>query len=327
MRHGWRIAGALSAGLVLFVVLNNASVLAPAGSGRPVLLAHRGIYQTFSHRNLKLNDCTANRIDPPTNPFLENTIPSMAEAFRVGADIVELDVHETTDRRFAVFHDWTLDCRTDGHGVTSAHSMAYLKSLDVGYGYTADGGKTFPFRGKGRGLMPSLEEVLARFPGNRFLVNIKSNDRYEGIDLAKFVLGLPPSSRARLMFYGGGDKPLDELRQRLSDLVVMSQRQVKACGMRYIALGWTGYVPQACRRTIVIVPLNYIWLVWGWPDRFLARMRGVGSVVFVAGPYNGDVGLSGLDTKAEFDSLPKDYDGGIWTEEIATLGPLVRARR
>ena len=27
--------------------------------------------------------------------------------------------------------------------------MQQLKQLDVGYGYTADGGKTFPFRSKG----------------------------------------------------------------------------------------------------------------------------------------------------------------------------------
>jgi len=29
--------------------------------------------------------------------------------------------------------------------------------LDIGYGDTADGGKSWPFRGKGVGMMPSLE--------------------------------------------------------------------------------------------------------------------------------------------------------------------------
>ncbi len=28
--------------------------------------------------------------------------------------------------------------------------MSELKTLDIGYGYTADGGKSFPFRGQGR---------------------------------------------------------------------------------------------------------------------------------------------------------------------------------
>ena len=38
----------------------------------------------------------------------------MRAAFDSGADVVELDVHLTPDGKFAVFHDWTLDCRTDG---------------------------------------------------------------------------------------------------------------------------------------------------------------------------------------------------------------------
>ena len=66
------------------------------------------------------------------------------------------------------------------------HTLADLKTLDVGYGYTADGGKTFPFRHKGVGLMPSLDEVIAAFPGKRFLIHIKSNDpAADSIGLAK----------------------------------------------------------------------------------------------------------------------------------------------
>ncbi len=78
--------------------------------------------------------------------YLENTIRSMRAGFEAGADIVEIDVHHTTDNEFAVFHDWTLDCRTNGHGVTRGHTMAELKRFDIGYGYTSDSGKTFPFR-------------------------------------------------------------------------------------------------------------------------------------------------------------------------------------
>ena len=111
------------------------------------LLAHRGLAQTYPATGLTATTCTAARIYPPEHAFIENTLPSMRAAFAAGADIVELDVHPTTDGQIAVFHDWTLDCRTDGHGVTRDHSLADLKKLDVGYGYTADGAKTFPLRG------------------------------------------------------------------------------------------------------------------------------------------------------------------------------------
>ncbi|MFG3757139.1 glycerophosphodiester phosphodiesterase family protein, partial [Klebsiella pneumoniae] len=73
---------------------------------------------------------------PPTHPYLENTIASLQAAFAAGADIAEVDVHPTTDGQFAVFHDWTLDCRTNGSGVTREHAMAELRTLDIGYGYT-----------------------------------------------------------------------------------------------------------------------------------------------------------------------------------------------
>ena len=99
-----------------------------------------------------------------------------ARRLRAGADIVELDVHPTSDGQFAVFHDWTLDCRSDGRGVTRERSLAELKQLDVGHGYTADGGKSFPLRGTGIGLLPSLDEVLGAFPDNRFLSGITSFD-------------------------------------------------------------------------------------------------------------------------------------------------------
>ena len=68
-------------------------------------------------------------------------------------------------------HDWTLDCRTEGSGTVRSHSMADLKQLDIGYGYTADGGASFPFRGSGIGLMPTLGEVLTAMSELRFLVN------------------------------------------------------------------------------------------------------------------------------------------------------------
>ncbi len=142
---------------LLFVYLNNTSFfMVQPEKGKPLLVAHRGLGQTFPLEGITGETNTARIIYEPEHPYLENTIPSMEAAFQAGADIVELDVHPTKDGQFAVFHDWILDYRTDGTGVTREHTMAELKELDIGYGYTADEGKTYPFRGKGVGLMPSL---------------------------------------------------------------------------------------------------------------------------------------------------------------------------
>ncbi len=190
------------------------AVLHPAAAGAPVLLAHRGLAQTYTREDLERDTCTATRINPPEHEFIENTLPSMEAAFAAGADVVEFDVHPTTDGNFAVFHDWTLGCRTEGNGTTRDHTMADLKKLDVGYGYTADGGQTFPLRGKGVGLMPALDEVLTAFPDKRFLINVKSNDASEGEKLAAHIAKLSPQSQARLMVYGGTN-PLEAFHAQL----------------------------------------------------------------------------------------------------------------
>jgi glycerophosphoryl diester phosphodiesterase len=305
------------------IYAGNTNRLAAHREGAPVLLAHRGVAQRFDERDLKNDTCTAARMLPSGHDHLENTIPSMRAGFAAGADIVELDVHPTTDGEFAVFHDWTLDCRTDGHGVTREHSMAYLKKLDIGYGYTSDGGKTFPFRGKGVGLMPTLAEVLEALPKERLLINVKSRDATEGEKLAAVLSKLPEERRSQIMVYGG-DEPVEIVRQLLPDIRTISRATIKGCLLGYIGYGWSGVVPKACRNAMVMLPVNVAPWLWGWPDRFLNRMQAAGSDVFVLGPYRGGEFSTGIDTSEQLARLPPNYSGGIWTNEIETIAPLVR---
>lgn len=323
MRKTFAYVAATIAVIVCFIFLNNSNLFTEPRTGRPVLLAHRGIAQRFDETNLKNDTCTAERMLPPKNDYLENTIRSMRAGFEAGADIVEIDVHPTTDGQFAVFHDWTVDCRTEGKGVTREHSMADLKALDIGYGYTADGGRTFPFRGKGVGLMPTLDEVLATFPDRRFLVNVKSRDLSEGEKLAATINALSPQQRSLIMVYGG-DEPVAELKRLAPDVRTASRGSLKACLLRYIALGWSGVVPEPCRNAMVLVPINVAPWLWGWPDRFLNRMQAAGSEVYVLGPYRGGEFSTGIDNWETLMLLPKTYSGGIWTNEIETIAKAIR---
>ena len=220
---------ALVGGAVVLIAVyaGNSSLLTKPIAPRPLLLAHRGVHQDFSHSGVTEDTCTASRIFPPHNNFMEDTIPSMKEAFKDGADVIEFDIHPTTDGSWAVFHDWTLDCRTNGHGVTRNQTLAYLKSLDIGYGYTADGGKTFPLRGQGVGLMPSLDEVLNAFPNGSFLIHIKSNDAHEGSALALKLKKLSGSRLRDLMVYGDY-RPISVVHKEMPTLRTMSRKTEKA---------------------------------------------------------------------------------------------------
>lgn len=316
----------IAAAVAAVVYLNNASFVAQPPADRPTLLAHRGLAQTYDKAGLTPETCTATRIHSPSHDFLENTIPSMRAAFELGADVVELDVHPTTDGKFAVFHDWTLDCRTDGNGVTREHSLAELKALDIGYGYTADGGKTFPFRGKGVGLIPSLDEVLAAFPDKALLINVKSNDPEEGRLLAQRLAQLPSEQLDRLMAYGG-DRPIAALHQELPALRVLSRSTLKNCFIRYALAGWMGYVPEACRRTLLLVPTNIGPWLWGWPHVFQRRLEQYGTRVYAVGPYDGADFSTGINTPEELERLPAGYAAGIWTDRIDVISRLLREQR
>nr|WP_241154354.1 glycerophosphodiester phosphodiesterase family protein [Staphylospora marina] len=304
--------------LLAIVYVNNSSLLTEAPSGQPRLLAHRGVHQTFPFEGLQNDTCTAERIHPPEHSYLENTIPSMKAAFEAGADLVELDVQPTTDGTFAVFHDWVLECRTNGKGVTREHSMAELKKLDIGYGYTADGGKTFPFRGKGIGMMPSLDEVFREFPDQPLLIHVKSEDPAEGKMLAEFLSKLPESRLENLAVYGG-DQPIEALKREMPELRVMSKQTMKECLIPYIAIGWTGYVPDSCAHTQLHLPEKIAPWLWGWPNRFLQRMEERDTrVILVAG---GGGFSEGFDRVEDLERIPAEFSGWIWTNRIDRIGP------
>lgn len=323
MRKLLRYALLVALAVAALIWLNNTSLLFGPSKDGPTLLAHRGMAQTFTREGLDGDTCTATRIYPPAHAFLENTLPSMHAAFDAGADIVELDVHPTTDGHFIVFHDWTLDCRTDGNGVTRAHTLAELKALDVGHGYTADGGRTYPFRGRGVGLMPTLDEVLTEFPDKRFLIHMKSNDAREGEQLAERLARLSPAARAKLIVYGA-TPPVDAVRAKLPDIRTGSKRSLKDCIIGYVQLGWIGTVPQACRTGLMLVPVNVAPWLWGWPGRFQQRMDAAGVEVFVLGPYDGGQFSSGIDDLEQLAKLPNGFAGGIWTNRIDRIAPAVR---
>lgn len=325
MKKRWIVLGALALIAAALFLFNTSMLASP--TGQMTLLSHRGVHQDYSRTGLGRDDCTATRIYPPANSFIENTLPSMQAAFDAGADMVEVDIHPTTDGEFAVFHDWTLDCRTDGHGVTREHAMSDLRGLDLGYGYTADGGRTFPLRGQGIGLMRTLREVLAAFPGKKFLINFKGGEASEGDLLLAYLDATPDVNYARLAFYGAA--PADRVHELRPQLRTLSRHRLVACAKSYIGTGWFGRVGEPCRNTIVFVPYNYGWAAWGWPNRFLERMQNANTeVIIIDAIKRGETpGVGGVDDAEGFAHVPSDWRGGVATDRIEIIGPLAQDRR
>ena len=83
----------------------------------------------------------------------ENTIEAFDHGLACGADGLELDVHLSRDGAIVVHHDDTLERTTTGRGLVADRTAAELAALKV----------------------PTLGEVLDRYPGIPLIVELKVN--------------------------------------------------------------------------------------------------------------------------------------------------------
>ncbi len=307
----WIILGFICV-LVLFMWINNTNLFADK-SGTYKLLAHRGLAQTFDVSQVEWNTNTARIIYNPEHEYLENTIESMAISFEYGADIVELDVQLTKDGQLAVFHDDDLSMRTNGTGYLSDYTMDELRKLDIGYGYTADGGETYPFRGKGIGLMPELGEVLEAFPDKKLLIHMNHGNVETAKVLWTYIESMPQDRLSQITLYGN-EEGLAYLREQCETIRVLSVNRLKNALLYYELLGWTGYIPKEIHNMELHIPISYAKYLWGWPNKFVERMESVNTqVVIVEG--NGKWS-EGFDSLESLDNIPDGYTGHIWTNRI-----------
>lgn len=125
----------------------------PQGEVNPLVLAHRGGAALWP----------------------ENTLYAFERAAALGTDVMETDVHATADGVLVLLHDATVNRTTDGTGAVGALTLAELKRLDAGHGWSPDGGRTFPHRGQGL-TVPTLAEAFAALPRMRFNLEMKEPD-------------------------------------------------------------------------------------------------------------------------------------------------------
>lgn len=76
----------------------------------------------------------------------ENTLESFREAFRLGVDVLELDIHFTRDKVLVVMHDDNVKRTTDGTGPIHFKTLAEVKALDAGVKFGQPGLRVPTFR-------------------------------------------------------------------------------------------------------------------------------------------------------------------------------------
>src|SRR5688572_18139183 len=130
----------------------------------------------------------------------ENTIAAFEAGMNGGADGLELDVQLSADGVVVVCHDETLDRTTDGSGKVSALTADELARVDAGCRYTDSTGRP-AFRAQGIGI-PTLADVLRRFPGVPMIVEMKLDTAEMGTALAAVVRAAGAADRVCAAGYG-----------------------------------------------------------------------------------------------------------------------------
>ncbi len=110
----------------------------------------------------------------------ENTIVAFDRAVELGSDGIEMDVRVTDDDVPVIVHDPSTGRIGDADVAIEANPLAAVQRVDAGFRFTTDGGLSHPWRGKGV-IVPTLAEVLERFPSTPILLELKSARRQQAV--------------------------------------------------------------------------------------------------------------------------------------------------
>lgn len=103
----------------------------------------------------------------------ENTLESFAVALELGVDVLETDVHLTSDGHVVVHHDDTGERMACERRPVAGCTLAEVKRWNVAFGFRGRDGQGISDRSA---RVPTLDEALDAFPTARFNIDIKPLD-------------------------------------------------------------------------------------------------------------------------------------------------------
>ena len=303
--------------LLLFVLIQYLWKGSPSQLQEPAtreIIAHRGVHHNYQKGVYDpITGCEAKHIFPPTHAYFGNTLASIEAAFANGATLVEIDIRKSADRQLMIYHDDRLDCRTNGTGPVAEQTVEALQQLDIGHGYTADGGQTYPLRGKGIGLMPTLIEVLDSFPNKVFMIDHKDVDTESTEILIKTLQQYPPEQRSRIYMWSH-PRWIQQVQEACPEVqpLFLSRRQIKDHFLPFFLTFGFRSVPAEFEGRIMAIPAPYTKYLWGWPYRFIDAVHGTGLKFYLM-----------IDSKEDFEKLKHIPVDGYVTDYVEVLGDVM----
>lgn len=137
---------------------------------------------------------------------------------------------------------------------------------------------------------------------------------------AAAVLSAAPPGDVRQVYFGNTPADIAAIKTAPA-FAIDTARQ---CAGEYRQVGMWGSVPESCRSATMLLTLDDLGIgLWGWPDRFLARMAENDVRVIIAADVT-EAGITGLTELPQYGEIASSYNGYIWIDDIEKLGPALR---
>ena len=146
----------------------------------------------------------------------------------------------------------------------------------------------------------------------------------EGADQAAMLLAQLPNAASERSVFIGDDAAVAAMRKAQSKAWAFSVAGALSCASDYKTSGLWGSVPASCRDGTMLLTLDDLgYTLWGWPNRFLARMKVAGVRVIIAEDVI-DGQIKGLTNVRQYGDIADSYSGYIWVDNILDLGPALK---
>jgi glycerophosphoryl diester phosphodiesterase len=168
-----------------------------------------------------------------------DTLYAYDQAAKLGVDAFDMDAHITKDGQIVLVHDESVNRTTDGSGQVEEMTLAELKKLDAAYKWTNDQGKSFPFRGQGIGV-PTLDEVFQKYPGMRYLIEIKLTKTPIAAPFCKLIHQYQMQDRVIVASFH--DQAMQDFRETCPDVATSASRSEVIAFVLLSKIGLSGLI-------------------------------------------------------------------------------------
>jgi glycerophosphoryl diester phosphodiesterase len=142
-------------------------------------------------------------------------------------------------------------------------------------------------------------------------------------DAATLIAALPAAKtgEADRNVFLGDDATIAAVKKARPNSLAFSIAKARQCASDYKLSGIVGSVPDSCKKGVILLSIDEVGMsLWGWPNRFIARMGAAETRVVIAESITGST-IKGLTQVEQYNDIANSYNGYIWIDNISDLGP------